>query len=274
MPVAFGGLLNVSDGSGNMSAERFLREAYAAGAKGEMDAIAIHPYSYLYPGSPSSTDSPYRQMLAGVRRARDEAGDHSTPLWITETGYRTGPQETKGVTPEVQAKWLTETVRLALAEPDVEMVLLHCLVDRAGDPNDPEVGFGVVRSDLEPKPALAALAAITGVPRITLSVTRRRLSARQRRLPALRVTLSEPADVTFVIERAANRRRATGLRYRTAQRFGRGLGGGVSMVHLPRKGLLRRVRRLRPGWYRVSVRATDRTGEHSAVGVGRFRVVR
>src|SRR4051794_1615910 len=270
MPVVFGGLLNVDDGANprNMSAQRFLRESYAAGARGAMDAIAIHPYGYLDPRRPADPESPYHRMLADMRAVRRQAGDELTPFWITETGYPTGPAWLHGVTPEVQADRLAETIRLALSEPDVSAVLLHSLIDRGDDPNSVEDDFGVVRADLSPKPALSAIAAITGAPRLGLS-TRRRYRARARWRPALGVTLSEPARVAFRLERRSGRSR----RYRRLRRFTRSLGTGSSKVGLwLRRGY--RVRRLPRGSYRVSARATDRTGELSPVKTVRLRVVR
>lgn len=273
MPVVFGGLLNVDDGDipENMSAQRFLSEAYAAGARGAMDAIAIHPYSYLYSGSPGDPGSPYRRMLGDVRRIRDGAGDGQTPLWITETGYHTGSPAIHGVTPEVQASRLAETVRLALAEPDVEAILVHSLIDRGSNPNELEDGFGIVRADLSPKPALAALAAITGAPRITLLAMRGRFRARARApRPTLTIQLSEPARVAFTLARKVRRRSP----YRVVQRFERALGAGSHRVRLPTGRRPKRPRVLRPGDYLVSARATDRTGERSAPSSVRFRVVR
>lgn len=267
IPVVFGGLLNVSDSERpvNMSPERFLREAYAAGARGEMDAIAIHPYSYLYDGPPEDPRSPYRRMLAGMRQVRDSAGDAQTPFWITETGYPTASPEARGVSQGLQASRLVEITRLALAEPDVEMVLLYSLVDQGEDPRQAEHGFGVVRTDLTPKPALKAIAALTGAPRLELSARRRRYRAKGRLEPALRLTLSEPARVSFTLRRRHKGRRAV-------RRFERSLGSGRHLV----RRLLRRDsrRRLRRGLYLITARATDRTGEESATGRVRIRVVR
>jgi hypothetical protein len=270
MPVVFGGLLNVGDSSENLSAARFLREAYAAGARGAMDAIGIHPYSYVFARPPSDPRSPYHRMLAEIRQVRNQAGDRGTPLWITETGYHTGSARLHGVTLPVQADRLVEIVRLALGEPDVNAVVVHSLVDRGNDPDELEDGVGLVRADLSPKPALAALAAVTGVPRITkLAPGRRHYRARGRRRPALAVVLSEPARVGFLLERKL----PAGRGYRPLRRFERDLAGW-KRVRLPVPRVRRRKRPLRRGLYRVTARATDRTGERSVVRTVRFRVVR
>lgn len=268
MPVLFGGLLNVSDSElpVNMSPERFLSEAYVAGARGQMDAIAIHPYVYLYRGSPADPRSPYRQMLAGMRRVRDSAGDRRTPFWITETGYPTASPDVDGVSPEGQANRLTEIARLGLSEPDVDAVLLYSLIDHGEDPYEVEHGFGVVRTDLTPKPALAAIAAVTGAPRLSLSPTWQRFRARGRRQPRLTLAITESARVTFTVKRARRGRRPA------VRSFRRVLGKGRHRVRpLVRRGRKGGVRR---GVYVVSARATDPTGERSAVRSVRIRVVR
>ena len=270
MPVVFGGLLAVSDNelAGNMSAERFLTEAYAAGARGEMDAIAIHPYSYLYPGPPADPRSPYRRMLAGLRRVRNGAGDRTTPFWITETGYHTGAPTAHGVSPETQATRLVETLRLALADSDVDVVLLYALIDKGEDPHEVEDGFGVVRTDLTAKPALAAIAALTGVPRIDLSPARQRLRAARGRRLTVELATSEAAHVTITVRRVRRGPR----RDETVRRFERAVSAGRHRLHpFARRGRRRAIRR---GLYLVSAQATDGTGERSVVRRARIRVVR
>lgn len=270
MPVVFGGLLNVSDSeaAGNMSAERFLTEAYAAGARGAMDAIAIHPYSYLYPGSPADPRSPYRRMLAGLRAVRNNAGDRDTPFWITETGYHTGAPAIHGVSPETQATRLVETLRLGLAEPDVDVILLYALIDRGEDLREVEHGFGVVRTDLKPKPALAAIAALTGAPRIDLSPARQRLRAARGRRLTVDLATSEAAHVTIAIRRV----RRGSQRDETVRRFERAVGAGRHRLRpFARRGGRMAIRR---GLYVVAALATDGTGERSAVRRARIRLVR
>ena len=48
------------------------------------------------------------------------------------------------------------------AEPDVEMLLIHTLVDRWSDQLNPESGFGIVRTDLSRKPAFCVIALARG----------------------------------------------------------------------------------------------------------------
>ncbi len=151
LPVLFGGVAaftpNAPLETGYID---FLRKAYAAGAGGYFDALALHPYPVPY------NRPDYRERVLGViARARAVArrAQHITiPIWITEVGLTTaGPG---AVSEKAQAVRFGALYKLLARVPRLPVVVLHRYFDQPGAGN-PENGFGVVRPDLSEKPAYA-----------------------------------------------------------------------------------------------------------------------
>ncbi len=110
----------------------FLRAMKRAGATG-FDAYAHHPY----PGGPSeSPTTPPPGATAVTFGNLDVLTKELTrlygwkPLWLDEYGYQTNPPDHDlGVTPAKQAKYLTQSVELARANPRVTMLLWFLVRD-------------------------------------------------------------------------------------------------------------------------------------------------
>jgi hypothetical protein len=117
----------------------FARAAKTGGATG-FDAWAHHPYN----GSPAET--PTTEPPPGKRGQAPTAvtlGNFDTlvkelnrlygkrvRLWITEYGYQTNPPDRiAGVTPSKQAAYLTQSVAIARAHPQVDLFLWFLLRD-------------------------------------------------------------------------------------------------------------------------------------------------
>ncbi|MEX1907599.1 cellulase family glycosylhydrolase [Janibacter sp. Y6] len=158
-PVVYGGL-QYNDAA-------FVKKTYTAGAKGCFDILATHPYSAPSDFSPSRDGgAPW-----GVTRVRDvravmvAQGDAAKPIWFTELGWSTGqipdPQPwQRAVSEATQADFLEETVALTRSSyPYVKGIIWFRERDRTGG-NPYEDGYGLMRADLTPKPALARLKAV------------------------------------------------------------------------------------------------------------------
>jgi exo-beta-1,3-glucanase (GH17 family) len=135
---------------GQIVATDFVAALQASGGFRHMDALSLHAYA-------EQGDTSGESAVANVQAVREVLSrkNRKMPIWITETGVTTsGPD---AVSPEAQALTL---LRLSQRLPEVagvEMVLIHTLVEPPGDPNSPETGFGVVRSDMQAKPAYCIL---------------------------------------------------------------------------------------------------------------------
>jgi len=138
-----------------MNHREFLKGMYAAGAKGKMDGLAIHPYPW------DPTLRIFFHMLSDVRDVRAENGD-DVPLWVTETGVTTTPStQTYTVSENDQAVYLQKLYNELNAMKDVRAIMFHTLVDNAMvAASDYERGFGTMRVDLSPKPAYCMFASL------------------------------------------------------------------------------------------------------------------
>ena len=161
-PVLFGGLMYNDD--------KWLAEAYRAGAKDCFDVLATHPYvgpSDAAPDTPSVGAVWRLTHTPAMRSLMDEWGDDGKPIWITELGWSSGTDNMgnawdRPVTPAQQAQYLTEAVQLIRKEyPYVGPIIWYRDVD--GPTKSYQDGFGLMRANLSPKPAMAAFeAAVRG----------------------------------------------------------------------------------------------------------------
>lgn len=125
----------------------FLEALYAAGAGKWFDACNIHPYALPSEGAAHMMD-----LIRDTFAVMERHGDGSKPLWITEVGCGLNG----GTTAEAQAKLLSDTYRLARAEPRIKRVYWFLLRDMEGDLLGPEASMGIVKRDFTGKPALEA----------------------------------------------------------------------------------------------------------------------
>ena len=136
------------------------------------DGWAHHPYSLNLP--PWRRDpQPDNVRLGDLRRMTDLLDrlsrrgrtERRLGLWVTEYGYQTDPPDpTQRVTPELQARWLPEAERQALADERVRsfsQFLLRDLPERPGPTARARWGdfqSGLRFPDGRPKPARRAFA--------------------------------------------------------------------------------------------------------------------
>ena len=134
----------------------FLRAMKRAGAKG-FEAYAHHPY----PSNPNETPttrptSPTAVTFGNLDVLTKEVTRlyGRKPLWLDEYGYQTNPPDHGlGVSPAKQAKYLTESVALARANPRVTMLLWFLVRD---DPRLSGWQSGLETARGVRKPAFAA----------------------------------------------------------------------------------------------------------------------
>ena len=153
--IVFGGTMHVDT--------EWISQAYDAGAAGSFDTMAVHPYSGRGDAAPELPDTGDPAALmhvdALVSLMRTE-GDATVPIWFTELGWSTHensastPGWARGVTEAVQADYLVRAVALTASRwPQVDVMIWYNSRDKAtGDPH--QDGFGLMRRDFSPKPAL------------------------------------------------------------------------------------------------------------------------
>ena len=129
-----------------------LEEMYAAGAKGNFDALSIHPYS----AAPTECTNPDWSFLCGVEIVRATMLKHNDPkpIWFSEFGWSsyTG---TNGHGVTTQRDYLVESIDILGNWDYVSVATWYSLRDRTIDlPQAPfEKHFGLLDANLRDKPA-------------------------------------------------------------------------------------------------------------------------
>jgi hypothetical protein len=138
----------------------FVRALKAAGLD-RFDAYDHHPYGRgEAPGAPPAGRS--QISLANIDDLTDEVARLWGPkrLWIGEYGYETNPPDNSfGVSPKLQAEYVTQAFGLARANPNVDLMIWFLLRDER-KPAGWQSGF--LTATGRPKPAFAAFQRLHG----------------------------------------------------------------------------------------------------------------
>ncbi len=123
------------------------------------DAWSHHPYPTTINGKPTQKvrwPNVTLTQLPRFERSLDQWFKRSVPIWITEYGHETKPEEPKGVTYRQQATYLRQALTIAANDPRVEMFIWFILRD------DPTSAWqsGLVQRDGTRKPAFGVFAAL------------------------------------------------------------------------------------------------------------------
>ena len=135
----------------------FIEAAYAAGAKGYFDVMAVHPYPGANPPESTwySNGRVAPNAFTGYREVRSSmlAQGDDKPIWLTEFGWSTTTTETWGVTQAQQADYLTRAYRVLESDPYVAAAYWYNLRNNFWD-NDAdtwETQLGLMRTDFTHK---------------------------------------------------------------------------------------------------------------------------
>jgi hypothetical protein len=154
----------------------YLEQLYNDGAKGSFDAVAVHtdticdvesPYEILRNGGNDQRIN--RWAFLGYRTVHEvmQAHGDNSPIWMTELGWSTSSQvcnsgafagqKPGGVSPEQQATFLAQAYHCLAQDPYVQVGIWFGLEET--EPfGSPRGSYGLLDSNLVPKPAYAALA--------------------------------------------------------------------------------------------------------------------
>jgi hypothetical protein len=153
--TVLGGALLRSDGD-------FLTALYERGRiAGYYDAISYHPYAGGDPGRLADEGGAELSYPDGTAWLHDIAiahGDATGDLWATEAGASScvNPGVSGCVSELAQASAVAGYLRVGRAFPYLHAVVIYNLRDKGTDARNPENRYGIVRSDLRPKPAFRA----------------------------------------------------------------------------------------------------------------------
>ncbi len=135
----------------------FLDEVYKKGGRGYFDIVAFHPYTM--PHDPGK-DNLLKRKIEDVLERLKNNNDAGKPIWITELGWPSNkvvdPDSERGVTPDQQAEYLVEALKICLSYPQIKKVFWYGFRDVGVSAFDTEHHFGLVTNDLKLKPSYGA----------------------------------------------------------------------------------------------------------------------
>jgi polysaccharide biosynthesis protein PslG len=140
----------------------WLSAMLSAGALGSFDALSIHPYNFDQPVRTS--DAWAQDMLATEDMIHRYTGGRDLPLYITEMGWPTY-SGANGISPQEAATNLAQMFLLARTMKFLNGIWWYDFRDDGWDASNKENDFGLVRPDLTPKAAFAALKTVAPVVR-------------------------------------------------------------------------------------------------------------
>jgi hypothetical protein len=140
----------------------FISEAYAAGARGSFDVMAVHPYSCHAPGTivRESDGEIVGGAFLGYRTVHNVMVAHGDekPIWFTEIGWSSSTGGSCSFGEATQAAYLTEAYKLTDQTPYVQVMCWYNLRNDywSHDENSVEAQYGLLNTNFTPKPAFAA----------------------------------------------------------------------------------------------------------------------
>ena len=163
--VLNGGLGGTKTAKGEISGPTFLRALYADGARGCLDGLSYHPYTYPQLAPDNGTRG-WSGMLS-ARQAMVDNGDAAKKVWATEYGAPTNGAIASHFTSTVpaqrqqtQASILTNGYRLFDSYSWAGPMCWFDYQDKGTDPRNQDDWFGLRAHNGAPKPAYNAYAAL------------------------------------------------------------------------------------------------------------------
>ena len=135
---------------GEESPPAFLDKMYAAGAKGNFDAAAAHPY--VFPTGLAANPENGWSDVAALHDVMAANGDGGKQIWMTELGAPTS-EDADGVSQQEQAKQITDVLAAAAATGYSGPAFIYSIRDTdSSNRGDRESNCGaLLTSDWQPK---------------------------------------------------------------------------------------------------------------------------
>jgi hypothetical protein len=139
---------------------KWIRQFIAAGGLKHLDAFSVHSYTlYQYRNNPEGAIfglDKLRGILAAASPQRE------IPVYVTEMGWPTNKGKF-GVAEQDAAKYLVRFMMLARSRPWLKGVWWYDLIDDGDSDTASEQRFGLVRRNIQPKPAYLAAQRISSL---------------------------------------------------------------------------------------------------------------
>jgi len=187
---------------------RFAQLVAKVRPKIKFDAWAHHPY-------PTAPNLPVRQrvrwpnvnlpMLPRFEDSLEQWFGRSVPIWITEYGHETRPEEPRGVSRTAQANYLKQALGIVRADENVQLLIWFILrddfstsiswqsglYDRAWTPKPALGGFGPIARSVDARNGVYTVRAGTSKPLVSLSALEIRAHSDVGALVGINYTISD-----------------------------------------------------------------------------------
>jgi polysaccharide biosynthesis protein PslG len=141
---------------GEIDVHSWLNEVAMRGGLNFVDGLGVHPYSPAEPDDPRS----WLMQLEALHFRLAQLGKPDMPLWLTEYGaptMRVATGYAPPLTEAQQADRLRRAYALATRFDWIHNLTWYEYRDSCDDAGDPECRFGLVRTDMSPRPAYTAM---------------------------------------------------------------------------------------------------------------------
>lgn len=129
-----------------------------------VDGLSLHPYVHCEKTGGGNTPEHWIGWMRELSAHLDAVAGQAVPLYLTEMAWHsTGSLHPCGIDEDTQATYLARAYLLAKTLPAIKGLWWYDLANDGSDPAEQEHNFGLLRKDLSPKPAYAALKAIAPV---------------------------------------------------------------------------------------------------------------
>lgn len=141
----------------------YLRAMYAAGAAEFFDGLAVHAYGLSFPAdAPPDPDVLNFRRVELVREVMIEAGDETTPIYITEAGWNDHPRWSMAVSPAQRIRYTLDALEIAATNwPYVRTVVVWAFRYPAPTRSYPDY-FTLVTPEFVSRPIYNALKEYAG----------------------------------------------------------------------------------------------------------------
>ncbi len=126
-----------------------------------VDGLSLHPYVHCY-GSERSTPEAWINWMREVDADLSERAGRPVPLYLTEMAWPAHEGHC-GFPERVQAAYLARSYLLARTVPNIKGMWWYDIRNDGTNPKEREHNFGLLRQDMQIKPAYEVLAAISEV---------------------------------------------------------------------------------------------------------------
>lgn len=139
----------------------FVDRLIDAGTLNEVDGLSLHPYVHCMSMGRNTPES-WANWLRGYEAQVRDRAKKAVPIYLTEMSWPSH-QGKCGVSEAKQSAYLARSYFLARTIPNIKGMWWYDLINDGEDKSEQEHNFGLLRPNLQPKPAYNVLKSISPI---------------------------------------------------------------------------------------------------------------